>query len=182
MIGTNRELMSIQRILDCRILALRQSINGVPDPDCIAARLTALGRERIAVSAIPANRRIEAAKKVVDLTRWFTENSAFSDGPTNRGPFEGKRWLTNQRQIEASDLAGIGRAGLAVVAIAGQASAADARYRRPPHRSQRSPRHKALPTLLRPIIAVRHFIKRSQALAHRVLIDPGQWINPVWIA
>jgi hypothetical protein len=41
-----------------------------------ADRLAALGRECIAVSATLVNRRIEAAKKVVDLSRWFNGNGA----------------------------------------------------------------------------------------------------------
>jgi hypothetical protein len=41
-------------------------------PSLDSARLTALGRQRIAVSAILANRRIEAAKKVVVFSRWLT--------------------------------------------------------------------------------------------------------------
>ena len=72
MIGTNRDLKSIQRILDCRIMELKQLARGGSDPAWISARLTALGRQRIAVSAILANRRIEAAQKVVVFSRWLT--------------------------------------------------------------------------------------------------------------
>ena len=84
MIGTNRDLKSIQRILDCRIMELKQLARGASDPAWISARLTALGRERIAVSAILANRRIEAAKKIVDLSCWFSGNGALSGDPVNR--------------------------------------------------------------------------------------------------
>jgi hypothetical protein len=72
MIGTNRDLKSIQRILDCRIMELKQLARGGSDPAWNSARLTALGHQRIAVSAILANRRIEAAKKVVVFSRWLT--------------------------------------------------------------------------------------------------------------
>jgi hypothetical protein len=45
-------------------------------PAWISDRLAALGREHIAVSATLVNRRIEATKKVVDLSRWFNGNGA----------------------------------------------------------------------------------------------------------
>jgi hypothetical protein len=44
----------------------------------VSARLTALDRERLAVSAILANRRLEAAKKVVVFSRWLTGNGVIS--------------------------------------------------------------------------------------------------------
>jgi hypothetical protein len=78
MIGTNRDLKSIQRILDCRIVELKQLSSAASDPAWVSARLAALGRERIAVSAILANRRIEAAKKVVVFSRWLTGNGVLS--------------------------------------------------------------------------------------------------------
>jgi hypothetical protein len=78
MIGTNRDLRSIQQTLDCRIIELKQLADATSDQAWISARLTALGRERIAVSAILANRRIEAAKKVVVFSRWLTGNGVRS--------------------------------------------------------------------------------------------------------
>ena len=72
MIGTNRDLKSMQRILNCRITELKQLAGAAPEQGWISDRLTTLGRERIAVSAILANRRIEAAKKVVVFSRWLT--------------------------------------------------------------------------------------------------------------
>jgi|SRR5271166_4848144 len=84
MIGTNRDLELIQRVLDCRILELKQFGSAAPDQAWVSGQLAALGRERITVSAILVNRRLEAAKKVVDLTRWFTGNSAFSSGFAQR--------------------------------------------------------------------------------------------------
>lgn len=81
MIGTNRDLKSIQRILGCRIIELKQLAGNAPEQGWISNRLTTLGRERIAVSATLVNRRTEAAKKVVDLSRWFNGNGAlFSTG------------------------------------------------------------------------------------------------------
>ena len=75
-IGTNRDLKSMQRIRNCRITALKQLASAVPEQGWISDRLTTLGRERIAVSATLVNRRTEAAKKVVDLSRWFNGNGA----------------------------------------------------------------------------------------------------------
>lgn len=65
-------LKLIQRKLDRRILELTQLVGGSPNPEWISDQLATLGRERIAVAAILTNRRIEGAKKVVDLTCWFT--------------------------------------------------------------------------------------------------------------
>ena len=78
MIGTNRDLRSIRRILDCRIMELKQLAAASSDPAWISAQLAALGRERITVSAILANRRIEARKKVVVFSRWFTGSVVLS--------------------------------------------------------------------------------------------------------
>lgn len=84
MIGTNHDLESIQRVLDCRILELKQLASAAPDQAWVSGQLATLGRERITVSAILVHRRIEAAKKIVDLARWFTGNSAFSSGCAER--------------------------------------------------------------------------------------------------
>jgi hypothetical protein len=78
-IGTNFDLKAIQHILDCRIMELKQLVGAAPDQAWISDRLAAIGRQRIAVSAILVNRRIEAAKKVVDLSRWFSGNGPLSD-------------------------------------------------------------------------------------------------------
>ena len=81
-IGTNRDLKSMRRILNCRITELKQLAGAAPEQGWISDRLTTLGRERIAISATLVNRRTEAAKKVVDLSRWFNGNGAlFSSGP-----------------------------------------------------------------------------------------------------
>jgi hypothetical protein len=88
MVGTNRELKSIQRLSDCWIWELTQFGDGAPDPDWISAWLTALARQRIVVLAILANQRIEGAKKVVSLSHWFTGNSALSGGPVARAGAE----------------------------------------------------------------------------------------------
>jgi len=96
MIGTNRDLKSIQRILDCRIEELKQFAAATSDAAWISARLTALNRKRITVSAILANRRIEAAKKVVVLSRWLTGNGALHSARSKQAhiePLGGKKTM-----------------------------------------------------------------------------------------
>jgi len=76
MIGTNRELKSIQRSLDRQIIELSRLARAAPHKSSASDRLTELGRQRIRISAVLANRRIEAAKRVVELSRWLTGNGA----------------------------------------------------------------------------------------------------------
>ena len=76
MIGTNRDLKSMQRILDWRITELKQLADDAPEQNWISDRLAFLSRQRIAVCATLVNRRIEAARHVVDLSRWFNGNGA----------------------------------------------------------------------------------------------------------
>ena len=85
MIGTNRDLRSMQRILDDQKIELKRLACADREQTWISERLSSLGRERVAVSATLVNRRTEAAKKVVDLSCWFTGNGAlFSSTPTIR--------------------------------------------------------------------------------------------------
>lgn len=76
MIGTNRDLKSLQRSLDAEFAALSRLADRAHDQSWIPFRLAALRRRRIAISATLANRRIEATKQVVDLSRWFNGNGA----------------------------------------------------------------------------------------------------------
>jgi hypothetical protein len=85
-IGTNRDLKSIQRILDCKIIELRQLSNAAPEQRWISDRLATLGRQRIAISAALVNRRIEAAKTVVELSRWFDGNGALGTAVGGSSP------------------------------------------------------------------------------------------------
>jgi hypothetical protein len=82
-IGTNRDLKSMQRILDWRITELKQLADDAPEQNWISDRLAFLSRQRIAVCATLVNRRIEAARHVVDLSRWFNGNGALFDGTVN---------------------------------------------------------------------------------------------------
>ncbi len=79
MIGTNSDLELIRYCLDSEIGVLLQTAGGGPDRDLVSRRLAVLGRRRSAVSATLANRRAEAAKPVVDLSRWFSGNGALDE-------------------------------------------------------------------------------------------------------
>jgi hypothetical protein len=83
-IGANRDLKSMQRILECRIIELKQLAGDAPARDWITDRLAVLSRQRIAVCATLVNRRIEAARPIVDLSRWFNGNGALFGGAINR--------------------------------------------------------------------------------------------------
>jgi hypothetical protein len=73
-IGTNRDLELLLRSLDREFATLSRLARRAPDQTWISYRLVALRRHRSAISATLANRRLEAAKPVVDLTRWFHGN------------------------------------------------------------------------------------------------------------
>jgi hypothetical protein len=79
MLGSNRDLRSIRSRLDCEIETLSRLARHSPDPDPLSRRLSLLVRERRAVSATLANRHVEAANKVVDLSRWFSGNGALHE-------------------------------------------------------------------------------------------------------
>ena len=76
MIGTNRDLMAVQRLLNAEIAALCKLLGDKSRRRRVSSRLLALQRKRIAICATLVNRRIEAAKPVVDLAIWFNGNGA----------------------------------------------------------------------------------------------------------
>ena len=76
MIGTNRDLMAVQRLLNAEIAALCKLLGDKSRRRRVSSRLLALQRKRIAICATLVNRRIEAAKPVVDLACWFNGNGA----------------------------------------------------------------------------------------------------------
>ena len=78
MIGTNRDLKSLQHSLDAEFAALSRLADRTHDQSWIPVRLAAVTRWRIAISTTLANRRIEATKKVVDLSRWYDGNGALA--------------------------------------------------------------------------------------------------------
>jgi hypothetical protein len=76
MIGTNRELESIRRMLDDRIAELSRCAGSASCPCWVPDLIAAFGRQRTMLAATLANRRIEAVKKVVDLGRWYNGDGA----------------------------------------------------------------------------------------------------------
>jgi hypothetical protein len=85
MIGTNRDLAEMQQILDREILRLNL-LAGSRGPGGIDQRLALMCRQRISVCAALVNRRIEAANKVVEFSRWVSGNGALGSpvGEPNR--------------------------------------------------------------------------------------------------
>jgi hypothetical protein len=81
MLGTNRDLHRIRRMLDSEIAALRLVAAIAPEDDRTSQRLDLLARQRLSISAVLANRRIEAAKKVVVLSRWLSGNGLLGSAP-----------------------------------------------------------------------------------------------------
>jgi hypothetical protein len=76
MIGTNRDLASMQALLDHEIRLLNRMLGTAPEQNMIEARLSLLRRQRIAVCAAVVNRRIEASNKVVVFSDWVSGNGA----------------------------------------------------------------------------------------------------------
>jgi hypothetical protein len=78
MIGTNRDLVEMQQILDREIFRLNRLAGGPRGPGGIETRLAMMCRQRISVCAALVNRRIEAANKVVEFSRWVSGNGALA--------------------------------------------------------------------------------------------------------
>ena len=76
MIGTNQDLVEMQQILDREITRLNRLTAGTRGPGWFENRLGLLCRQRISVCAALVNRRIEAANKVVEFSRWVSGNGA----------------------------------------------------------------------------------------------------------
>lgn len=91
MIGTNLDLASMQELLDREILLLHRVLSNTPEPTLIEARLSSLGRQRIAVCAALVARRIEASKKVVVFSDWVSGNGALGGADAHHG------WETTPR-------------------------------------------------------------------------------------
>ena len=76
MVGTNRDLAAIKQILQREIDQLLYLAIGTRDTVRIERELSLLYRQRLAVCAALVNRRIEAANKIVSLSRWASGNGA----------------------------------------------------------------------------------------------------------
>jgi len=85
MIGTNRDLVVMREILEFEISRCQTMAKSSPGQRWIGDRLVSLSRQRIAVSAALVNRRAEAAKRVVDFSRWVSGNGALSCGDQRPG-------------------------------------------------------------------------------------------------
>jgi hypothetical protein len=75
-IGTNRDLKTMQKLLDTEIATLCDLPDDKTRRRSVSGRILALQRKRIAICATLVNRRSEAAKRVVDLACWFNGNGA----------------------------------------------------------------------------------------------------------
>lgn len=90
MIGTNRDLTAMRQLLDFEIRKFGAMAKATPGQDWIQKRLDSLCRQRLAVCAALVNRRAEAAKRVVDFSRWTSGNGALGQQST---------WWAATRQI-----------------------------------------------------------------------------------
>jgi len=77
MIGTNRDLAAMRDAVEYELSRLR-ALKSLPGREADAAfidrQISALSRERIALTAAIVNRRAEAAKDVVVFSRWVSGN------------------------------------------------------------------------------------------------------------
>ena len=80
MIGTNRDLAAMREIIEIEIRRFKAIAAERPGQSWMEHQFVSLSRQRIALCAALVNRRIEAAKKVVDFTLWVTANGALGDG------------------------------------------------------------------------------------------------------
>ncbi len=76
MIGTNRDLLQVELLLDGEIRRLKRLAADRAAPNWVHRRLALMCRQRISVCATLVNRRIEAARPVVDVSRWVSGNGA----------------------------------------------------------------------------------------------------------
>jgi hypothetical protein len=103
-IGTNLDLIAIQRLLDAEIAALCKLPGGKCRRRWVSGRLLTLQRDRIVICATRVNRRIEAAKPVVDLACWFNGNGALK-AIQRRDPLMGSESLPFEDERRGGRLA-----------------------------------------------------------------------------
>jgi hypothetical protein len=95
MIGTNRDLIEIRRLLDREIHRLQELAADMPSPGWVDRRLETMCRQRISVCAALVNRRMEAANEVVVFARWVSGNGAlgaFAGEPARAAAGIGLGW------------------------------------------------------------------------------------------
>jgi len=76
MLGTNRQFESMLRQVDSQIGAMERALTHGEQPARLAPALEELWAKRRAVKLLLLNRKVEAAKKVVDFQRWRDGNGA----------------------------------------------------------------------------------------------------------
>jgi hypothetical protein len=76
MLGTNRQFQSLLRQVDSQIGATERAIAHGEAPGRLAASLEELWARRRALKLLLLNRKVEAAKRVVDFRRWRDGNGA----------------------------------------------------------------------------------------------------------
>jgi hypothetical protein len=76
MLGTNREFQLLLRQVDSQIAALERAVAQGEAPGRIGPALEELWAQRRALKLMLLNRKVEAAKKLVDFERWRNGNGA----------------------------------------------------------------------------------------------------------
>ena len=81
MLGTNRELKTMQRRLLQQIAHREFVLRKSNDPAWVRSKLANLRRQAALIETALANRRLEAAQPVVDFYRWLDGAGALSERP-----------------------------------------------------------------------------------------------------
>ena len=81
MLGTNRELRALHRGLLTKIAHREQILRKSGDPHWVRSKLANLQRQAALIETALANRRLEAAKPVVNFSRWLDGAGALSERP-----------------------------------------------------------------------------------------------------
>jgi hypothetical protein len=77
MLGTNGQFESMLRQVDSQIGTMERALTqGGEQPSRLASALEELWAKRRALKLLLLNRKVEAAKKIVDLQRWRDGNGA----------------------------------------------------------------------------------------------------------
>jgi hypothetical protein len=79
MIGTNRDLIAMRELIDFEIQKFAAMAKATSGQEWVEKHLLSLCRQRLAVCAALVNRRAEAAKSVVDFSRWASGNGAIHE-------------------------------------------------------------------------------------------------------
>jgi hypothetical protein len=86
MVGTNGQFQSILYQVDSQIGALERAVADGDTPGRMAPALEELWARRRALKLLLLNRKVEAARKVVDFQRWRDGNGALHLCTASRTP------------------------------------------------------------------------------------------------